>query len=187
MLFLKSSFIFIFSLSLLAFDGNECFSSNYNVEVKHKAFPFGLLSKTLEMKKEKCSIEISFNRYKYLNSKWEIDICRNPVHIKETSRTTNVIRKVNECTNVKNKFCNEYLNIKKVIEDNGLIFAKGDKSELDSSHGKVYCTYLLINRYLDKNLVFNSGNDYGFIANSISVSEREDDFVVNEDAGMADF
>ncbi len=187
MLFRKFSILLLFSLSVFSFSGNDCFISNFDVAVTHKSFPFGLLTKNISIKKKKCNLKVSFNRYKYLNSSWEVDICRDPVHIKETTRTTDVIRKINECTNVKNSFCKEYLTIKKIIEDNGLIFAKGNKSNLDSAHGKVYCSYLLLNRYLDKNLVFNSGRDYDFISKQISTDGHESDFSIDENSGTADF
>ena len=187
MSFLKFSFIFLISFSSFSFEGNECFEANYDVNVIHKSFPFGLLSKTLGIKKSNCNITISYDRYKYLKTIWEVDICRDPVHIKERTRTTEVIRKINECTNVKSTFCNEFLTIKKVIEDNGLIFATGDKSILSSDHGKVYCSYLLMNRYLDKNLVFNTGTNYDFISKSISKNKNVSSFVVDEESGSADF
>lgn len=187
MSFLKFSILFIFSSYALSFQGNACFESNYKVSVSHKSFPFGLLTKKLEIEKKDCRINIRFDRYKYLKTIWEIDICRDPVHIKEKTRTTEVIRKVNECTNVKSAFCNEYLSIKKVMENNGLIFASGDKSNLNSDHGKVYCSYLLINRYLDKNLVFNTGTNYDFISGTLNVTSENSGFVVDEQSGKADF
>ena len=37
----------------------------------------------------------------------------------------------------------------------GLIFAEGDRDSLSSDHGKTYCTYLLLRRYLLDSIVFS--------------------------------
>ncbi len=180
----------IFSVNLvLAFAGSECFDKNYKISITHKSAPFGLLSKTIAVEKNKCAISVSHNSLKYKNISWKIDVCRKPIHIKETTGSISVIRKIGACSTVKNKFCSEYLTLKKVIEDDGLIFAEGDKSDLNSDHGKMYCTYLLLNKYLDESLVFNSGTNYDYLTRSIKPKDStlEQLNVVDEDAGFGEF
>jgi hypothetical protein len=42
-----------------------------------------------------------------------------------------------------------------VIQDDGLIFAEGDRDDLNSNHGKTYCTYLLLKKYLNDSVIFS--------------------------------
>ena len=46
-----------------------------------------------------------------------------------------------------------------VIQDDGLIFAQGDRDSLDSDHGKTYCTYLLLKKYLNESQAFSRYSD----------------------------
>ena len=42
-----------------------------------------------------------------------------------------------------------------VLQDEGLIFAKGSRENLESDHGKVYCAFLLLKKYFKSNEAFN--------------------------------
>jgi hypothetical protein len=42
-----------------------------------------------------------------------------------------------------------------VIQDDGLIFAEGDRDNLNSAHGRTYCSYLLLKKYLNESVVFS--------------------------------
>ena len=187
MQFLKFS-ILLLSLNSLAFTGTECFNHDFEVSVNHKSFPFGLLEKTISIDKKNCEVTITHNEWKYLNNKWIVDICRDPIHIKSESGSVDVLRKTTPCTSSKSKFCNVYAKIKRTVEDDGLIFAKGEKSDLSSDHGKVFCTYVIMNEYLNKSVVFNRGHDYDYLLkSSIDISREEDSFRVEESSAPADF
>lgn len=186
---LKFNIIALAFSSAFAFNATECFDSSYEVEVTHKSFPFGLLTKTLGISKKGCEVTLSHNQWKYLNRKWVVDICRDPIHIKSADNSVEVFRKVGSCKTVKNPFCNQLTKLKKVIEDDGLIFAEGSKSELDSDHGKVYCSYILMQEYLSKSVVFNKGENYDYLLKKGSaVPEGTDSqFTVDPSSGKAIF
>lgn len=159
MQFLKLSLIFIISVNIALanakFSSKECLESSFETIIKSKGKFFGLIKNDLKVKKNKCLIEI---RHKgILESIWNIDICREPIHMKVTSKgSQNVFKKANECNSEStDDFC-YYLNELKVnIDDYGLIFAKGLKENLKDPHGQIYCTSLLINKYFDENIVFS--------------------------------
>ncbi|EQC47582.1 hypothetical protein [Bacteriovorax sp. Seq25_V] len=182
--------VVLFSLSSFAFSGNECFNTNFSVEVTHKSFPFGLLNKTLKIVKKECEIEISHNEFKYRNRKWIIDTCREPVHIKIDTGSVDVIRRGVDCQMSTDKFCKEYSLIKKIIQDDGLIFAEGSKTELESDHGKTYCSYVLVDQYLGKSLVMTKGFDYDYLmADKTSTGKKEgaSNVSIDPNSGKADF
>ncbi len=154
-------FTFILSSNLLAFSTNECLKNDFNVQVDHKGFPFGLMDVKLGIDKSGCNITVRHQKYKYLNSQWDIDVCRGPVHIKKGSGAVEVIKKVNNCSSAsKDDFCVELKDMSMTIQDDGLIFAEGIKEDISSHHGKVYCSFLLLQRYLNDSIVFNSGSEY---------------------------
>jgi len=173
------------------FSGNDCFNTNFNVEVTHKSFPFGLLTKTLKVTKKECEIEISHNEYKYRNRKWIIDTCREPVHIKIDTGSVDVIRRTVDCQISTDKFCKEYSLIKKLLQDDGLIFAEGSKTELESDHGKTYCSYVLVDQYLGKSLVMTKGFDYDYLMADKSHSGKKEgtnsEVSIDPNSGKADF
>ncbi len=163
MQFLKSSIIILVTTGAMAFTGTECFQSTFDVSVKHKSAPFGLLNKTITISKKECEIEIAHNQYKYMNRNWLIDICRDPIHVKSTSNSVDVYRKQGECHATSNEFCDEYKTIKKIIEDDGLIFASGAKNSLNDDHGRVFCAKLLVEEYLNANTVFGRNGNYDYL------------------------
>ncbi len=163
MQFLKFNILLLSLTSTFAFTGTDCFKASFDVSVTHKAAPFGLLTKTISISKNECEIEVRHNEYKYLNKSWIIDICRDPIHVKDTSTSMDVYRKEGECHATSNDFCNEYKTIRKIIEDDGLIFAQGAKNNLDVDHGKIFCASTLIESYLNDNNVFNRNGDYDYI------------------------
>lgn len=187
MQFLKFSFLLL-SLNTLAFTGTECFENSFEVSVTHKSFPFGLLSKTISIEKKNCELTVTHNEWKYLNNKWVVDICRDPIHIKNDVGSMDVLRKVTPCTSSKSDFCNEYTKIKRKVEDDGLIFASGEKSDLASDHGKVFCSYILMNEYLNKSVVFNKGHNYDYLLKStMKVIPSEEGFNVEPNSSPSDF
>lgn len=170
MQFLKFSALFFIFTNSFAFTGTECFKSSFDVSVSHKSAPFGLLSKTITISKRECELEVKHNEYKYLNKSWIIDICRDPIHIKDTSTSMDVYRKEGECNSTSNDFCNEYKTIRKITEDDGLIFAQGAKNNLDVDHGKIFCAKLLLDGYLNYNIIFNRDGNYDSLLNQKPVA-----------------
>jgi hypothetical protein len=124
---------------------------------------FGLLKQEFVIDKKNCLIHVTHQ--KYLPKEWFVDVCREPVHIKVTSATgVDVAKKEAECMNVdktKNTsdYCSQYHDLMEVIQDDGLIFAEGDRDNLSSHHGKVYCSYLLLKKYLNESVVFSRYTD----------------------------
>ena len=160
-LFRYKLLLMVFSLSINAFDDNQCFTENFSVEVSHKGQPFGLLPVVLKVEKLDCDINIFHEKLKFKKNAWKIDVCRTPVHIKKGIGAVEVIKKNNSCLKGSNEdFCQEFKEIERVIQDDGLIFAKGQKEVLETPHGKTYCAYLLLKKYLAESLVFTRGEDY---------------------------
>ncbi len=141
------------------FSSKECLDANYKMSMLQDGPFFGLMKQEFTLTKNGCIIKV--NHKKFLPKEWVIDVCREPVHIKVTSVTgVDVAKKINSCIGKEfNKdtgdFCSQYVNLMEVIQDDGLIFAEGDRDDLSSNHGKTYCSYLLIDRYLKDSIIFS--------------------------------
>lgn len=167
MVFIKFSFILLFVLSSVEaqtrFSSKSCLDATYKMKMLQKGPLFGLLKQEFLIDKKDCIIHIKHK--KYFPKEWFIDVCREPVHIKVTSATgVDVAKKEAECIHVdKTKdtsdFCSQYFDLMDVIQDEGLIFAEGDRDNLSSNHGKTYCSYLLLKRYLNDSIVFSRYTD----------------------------
>ena len=149
-----------FSGEVLTFSDQECLKSDFQMETSHKGSPFGLTKKILKLKKKGCEIDITHEKLKFLKKSWLIDICRGPIHIKKTKGSIKVLRKNGPCLGQEDSFCREFNELKTIIQDDGLIFAKGDKENLQSNHGKVYCAYLLFKAYLEREIIFSLSKNY---------------------------
>lgn len=181
---LRYSIMFFFILtSNYAFNAKECFSSDFDVKVKHKGWPFGLTDNVLNISKKKCDIYIDHERVKYLKSAWHIDICREPVHIKKGRGAVEVIRKIEECSGSSTTaFCSEISKVKENMQNDGLIFAEGSKETLSSDHGKVYCAYGLIKLYEKGHILGSKAIDkLNFLTHKVDKKdenkERESDVI----------
>lgn len=165
MLFKKFSFfifLILLSNSLLAqtrFSSKSCLDSSYKMKMTRKGPLFGLLQQEFVIDKKYCIIHITHR--KYLPKEWVIDVCREPVHIKVTSATgVDVAKKETDCLKKDNSrdtsdFCSQYFSMMDVIQDDGLIFANGDRDNLYSDHGRTYCSYLLLKKYLNESIIFS--------------------------------
>ncbi len=164
MVFTKFSLVLLLAISSAfaqqtRFSPKSCLDSSYNMKMVQKGPLFGLLKQEFIIDKKNCIVHITHK--KYLPKEWFVDVCREPVHIKVTSATgVDVAKKENNCLNVdKTKdtsdFCSQYFDMMDVIQDDGLIFAEGDRDNLASNHGKTYCTYLLMKKYLNESVVFS--------------------------------
>lgn len=170
MAFIKYSFIFLLTISSAfaqtvptRFSPKSCLDSVYKMKMIQKGPLFGLLKQEFVIDKKNCLIHITHQ--KYMPKEWFIDVCREPVHIKVTSATgVDVAKKEAECMNVDktrdtSDFCSQYFDMIDVIQDDGLIFAEGDRDNLSSDHGKVYCTYLLLKKYATESVIFSRYTD----------------------------
>jgi hypothetical protein len=164
MAFIKFSFIFclILSNAIFAqtrFSSKSCLDSSYKMKMNRKGPLFGLIQQEFIIDKKNCIIHITHR--KYLPKEWVIDVCREPVHIKVTSATgVDVAKKESDCIKKDNSrdtsdFCSQYFSMMDVIQDDGLIFANGDRDNLYSDHGRTYCSYLLLKKYLNESIIFS--------------------------------
>lgn len=104
-----------------------------------------------------------------------IDVCRGPVHIKKGLGAVEVIKKVNNCSGAsKDEFCSEVKDLSTRLQDDGLIFATGIKENIESDHGKIYCSFLLLNKYLQESIIFNSSDDYDSNLEAIRGPKRKE-------------
>lgn len=173
-LFKFSIICFLLSSYLHAFDENKCLTDEYQVDVTHKGQPFGLLPVVLKVEKKGCIISVYHQRLKYLKENWVVDVCREPVHIKKGVGAVEVIKKETNCKKGNNtSFCQEQNKIFQTIQDDGLIFAEGEKENLKTTHGKTYCAYLLVKRYLEDSIVFNRGQDYNGVLSGLKSINQE--------------
>ena len=180
MLFIKFSLFFL-SFSAFAFGSTlseECLNANYETTVSHKGQPFGLTEIKLTLEKQGCLIVVKHERYKFLKKEWLIDVCRAPVHIKSGAGAVNVLRRNGICEEMSVlPFCVETEVIEKTIEDDGLIFAVGDKDTLSDDHGKVSCVARLLDLYLNYGQVMSRGERLPSPMNSGSPSIPSSDFM----------
>lgn len=167
MAFIRFSLAFILTATTVfaqeRFSPKSCLDSNYKMKMIQRGPLFGLIRQEFVIDKKYCIVHISHK--KYLPKEWFVDICREPVHIKVTSATgVDVAKKTNNCMNQdKTKdtsdFCSQYFDMMDVIQDDGLIFAEGDRDNLNSDHGKTYCSYLLLKKYLNESVIFSRYTD----------------------------
>ena len=139
-----------------------CLNKDFRVDVSHKAFPFGYFSRKLMVTKKKCEIKIYSESYKWIKKSWDVDdVCREPVHIKAGNYSVKVLKREGPCLTKGSEYCKSYQHIRKIIQDDGLIFAKGEKEDILSEHGKLYCVYALLNKYLSGEEILSRYQDPG--------------------------
>lgn len=165
MLLFKYNLYFLLFISLTSqalsagFVGRECLDSGFKTEVKHKGQPFGLAENILGLEKKGCLVKINHEKMRFLKEYWEIDVCRGPIHIKSGTGAVDVARRSAECSRTDDSaFCQELRVIESVLQNDGLIFAQGAKEDLGKPHGMVYCTYLLLQKYLRDGVILSAEN-----------------------------
>lgn len=143
---------FLFSISLQAeirFDAKNCLEQGFQTEVVHKGHPFGLTETKLAIEKEGCVIKISHESLNFFKNAWEVDVCRAPVHVKSGAGAVTVLRREAHCVDNENsRYCQEIEKIDKILQNDGLIFASGEKENIETPHGQIHCSYTLIRKYL---------------------------------------
>ncbi len=144
-----------------AFTDSACLKSSFTTKVSHKSFPLGLSETVLTVSKDGCVITIEHEKLKYMKKKWVVDVCRGPIHIKYGTGSIDVFKRLGDCKgSMISDYCSNLSEIELLLQDDGLIFADGDKGNLDQDHGKIYCSYMLALSYLEKGMVFNIEQDY---------------------------
>ena len=140
------------------FSKKNCIDANFDISISHPAYPLGLTHNVIRIKKNSCEILVSHERLKFIKNNWLVDVCRIPIHIKKKGRSIDIFKRKTPCNKnsiAKDNFCSEYFSIKQKIQDDGLIFAKGEKENLNVEHGKIYCAYTLLENYLAKGRVLS--------------------------------
>lgn len=137
------------------FTSVQCLNSDFETKVKNEGKFFGLIKNDLLIKKNKCLIEVTFKGI--LETVWKVDICREPIHMKVKSKgNQSVYKRVKKCdSDNKTDYCYFRDELILNLQDQGLIFAKGLKEQLSDAHGQVYCSYLLLKKYLDEGHLFS--------------------------------
>lgn len=153
----------ILVLSLFSFSAHstftekECLDSIFKTDVSHKdKRTFGIAKTVLGVSKDKCEIVVNHEKLKFVKNKWKIDVCREPVHIKSGVKGVEVLKKKGTCPNKEAAdFCDAYNTIREILQDDGLIFAPGEKENLSTDHGKIYCAYTLLDGYLNSGRIYS--------------------------------
>jgi hypothetical protein len=139
------------------FSPQACLEARYRSVISHSGPLFGLFTRELVVDKKDCVLKVSHRRW--VTHDWVVDVCREPVHIKSTSMTgVTVAKKTAACGTPEageTDFCKQYSALMDAIQDDGLIFAEGDRDSLASPHGKTYCAYVLMERYLKDSLMLS--------------------------------
>lgn len=154
-------FLLFLSGSLAAqvekFAPKECLMAKYDATVEHKGDFWGLLKSQLTVKKDVCQIVVLDKGM--LDNEWKVDVCREPIHIKAVRRgSLSVFKRSGQCDTTAAKaseYCESLARLMEVLEDKGLIFAKGEREKLSTDHGKIYCAYLLLKNHLAKGVLFS--------------------------------
>lgn len=141
------------------FTAKECLESEYVTGIKHEGKFFGLLKSSLYITKNKCLLDIKFKQI--LETNWLVDVCREPIHMKVTSKgSQDVYKRIRKCSkSSESDFCSFYNHLSEVMQDHGLIFAEGDRESLSTAHGQTYCAFLLLRQHLENGRLFSAYKD----------------------------
>lgn len=142
------------------FSVTECLNFDFKESVSHKVKPFGLLKNILTVEKSKCVMTVRLEKYKYLKKQWKIDICREPIHIKYGMEAVDVFKRKGRCIDSTGDYCQSFDKLLRALEDDGLIFAEGERENINSVHGKLYCSFQLIKSYLAEGIVYSRSKKY---------------------------
>ena len=136
------------------FTSESCLQANFQTEVSHEGEFWGLLKSNLKVEKSDCLITIEYKRI--LKDKWKVDVCREPVHLKYRSKGRLQVFKRNDgCSGQTSEYCSSMKELLSNVQDFGLIFAEGERESLSTGHGMVYCSFLLLKKYLEEGEVLS--------------------------------
>ncbi|MCY4643623.1 MAG: hypothetical protein OXB88_03305, partial [Bacteriovoracales bacterium] len=120
----------------------------------------------LRLQKKRCVLTIEHHKWKFYHRRWIVDVCREPVHIKKGVRFIDVVKKESKCPDG-TSFCKELSQVEGILANDGLIFADGEKDNLAVDHGKVYWSYLLVEKYLRDGVVLRRSQ-------KVNIFQKED-------------
>lgn len=154
-LFKISLLLFSFQVSAKEFAGDECLKSDYTTIISHQGEFFGLLKTSLYLEKRGCLLKVKYK--KLIETAWDIDFCREPIHVKVKDKGSLYVHKrAKKCkSGDPSEYCESIKELHDIIQDFGLIFAQGERESLSTDHGKAYCSHLLLKAYLYDGRVFS--------------------------------
>lgn len=143
----------------------QCLDANFDVKIAHNSGPLGLIPKEITINKKACEIQVFLNSFFVVKRRWVIDVCREPVHVKYKNNilSPEVLRRKGVCPKRDDGFCETSNVLQTEIQNNGLVYAQGEKEQLGTDHGKTYCSYLLIKKYTDEGFIFSREKEYSNI------------------------
>lgn len=155
------------------FDSQQCLDSKVQTFIQSEGRFFGLLKSKLSINKSECTIEVKLKEI--LETKWVVDICREPIHIKVTSKgSQRVYKRAGECqAGSTTQYCVYWRELYATLQDYGLIFAQGERENIKSSHGQTYCSYLLLKEYLGKGVLFSKYDTPPELFSSVEVIKQK--------------
>lgn len=149
-------FVFLFNISyaFALFKSSDCVVRSFQGSYMIKKGPFGILPSSMRITKNRCIIDIE--KKMVSSNSWQIDLCREPVHIKQKTWTGDSfqIRKSYPCKE-NTLYCEQVDELINSIENDALIYALGERESLTTDHGKFFCAYLLLKNYLKEGKVFS--------------------------------
>lgn len=139
-----------------SFSAQECLVAQYDLAIRNPGQLFGLIKNDLFITKDGCVVTVKY--HKLMTTDWKIDLCREPVHMKITSKgSQGVHKRTGDCVGKdgEQEYCTWKNELLTVIQDNGLIYAEGERDVLTTAHGQTYCAFLLLQKYLNQGVVFS--------------------------------
>lgn len=133
-----------------------CLNSEFDEKIESKFGLFNMFSQYVFIKKSSCEIKISFHRFS--PSSYEINFCKNLIHIKRNGFLGEDIyyRKDISCQLKPNRpFCQTIKSLFEQTEMIALTYAKGEKTDLSTAYSKVYCVNKILRYYLHKGVVLD--------------------------------
>lgn len=136
------------------FRPSDCVSASFQGAFSINKGPFGMIPLSMNLKKNRCNLEIEKDFV--LKTTWHIDLCREPVHIKQKTWSGDgfQVRKNYPCKE-NGAYCQLVDELLNDLENDALIYAAGERESLDTDHGKFFCAYLLLKNYLIEGKVFS--------------------------------
>lgn len=136
------------------FQTSECVTRSFDGSVEIKKGLMGMFPWTMSVSKNRCLLD--FKHKQFVETSWQIDLCREPVHIKIQSWFGEqfFLRQTYPCRE-KQDYCKKVDDLLDKLQNAALIYAKGERETINTDHGKFFCSYLLIKQYLMEGSVFS--------------------------------
>ncbi len=158
-----NKFRFLFLLIFLPFDSfsfesKQCLDLKFEVDIEKEGLFFGMIPYRFKIIKDRCEVKIQYQEYTPVS--WEVDLCREPVHLKKTDWFgLKILKKEKNCKGVTSPFCDQWSLMMGTLRDEALILAKGERDSLETDHGKIYCLFHLLQAYGDYDYIFSFHKD----------------------------